>query len=156
MNSSVLFKFNTGSRFVTEYDVGMVKVDISPAWPEDIGEYKCVATNRWGTDETIGTVNIIPAEEKGEPPKFVTQLPSPGKPVRLLSLSICTHDSFIMLLTTNKNTQKIRFNLKMYVFYVCTSFNNILFYCVVLHVQRLLKENQLTLKHSLYLSVTQR
>ncbi|XP_014664087.1 PREDICTED: titin-like [Priapulus caudatus] len=85
-----------GSRFVTEYDIGLVKLDVSPTWPEDVGEYKCVATNRWGQDETVGAVNIIPAVEKGEPPKFVTQLPTPevmeGQPTHLEAQLVPVND----------------------------------------------------------------
>lgn len=68
----------SGTKFKTNYDFGLVQLDVAPCWPEDIGDYKSVATNKWGRDETVGGLNVEPAPEKGVPPTFITQLPTPS------------------------------------------------------------------------------
>lgn len=68
----------SGSKYQPNHDFGFVTLDITPAWPEDMGEYKCVAVNKWGMDETVGSISVNPSPVTGEPPKFVTQLERPS------------------------------------------------------------------------------
>lgn len=77
-----------GARCTTYYDFGLVWMNIAPAWPEDEAEYTCVAINKWGQDQTTGKLHIEPIQEVGEPPKFVTQLPSPGSCLLKINLRI--------------------------------------------------------------------
>lgn len=61
----------SGNKFKTSYELGNCELDIVPAWAEDIAEYKCVAINKWGQDQTVGSLNVLPAAEKGMPPVWI-------------------------------------------------------------------------------------
>lgn len=67
-----------GTKYRPNYDFGLVQLDIVPTWADDEADYTCVAVNRYGRDETTGGLNVAPAPDKGEPPKFITQLERPS------------------------------------------------------------------------------
>lgn len=53
---------------------GVVTVEIVDCKPEDSGEYKCVATNKHGTDETACVVIVEGEQESDEQARMVHNL----------------------------------------------------------------------------------
>ena len=64
-----------GHRARTFYAFGFVLLEIIDIRFEDMGEYVCRATNKWGQASTSVTLGIV-HREKGEKPKFLSQLRS--------------------------------------------------------------------------------
>src|SRR5699024_3710159 len=54
--------FTTGSRFRTISDFGYVVLEIIEAYARDSGEYRCVATNMFGSDSISCRVTIDSAK----------------------------------------------------------------------------------------------
>jgi len=61
----------SGSRYIATHDFGFVSLDILYVYPEDAGEYACIAKSQHGLDITRTTIKI-----RGKPTlNFQTQLP---------------------------------------------------------------------------------
>ncbi|CAF1543457.1 unnamed protein product, partial [Rotaria sp. Silwood1] len=64
-----------GNRLRTRYDIAtkQVLLQINDVRPQDVGEYRVIATNPAGKDSTVGSLNVVPDKPGVDDRPFVPQ-----------------------------------------------------------------------------------